>query len=133
MAQISRQRAGPGLDRRQPYQLRGDNRPLSGAGLTRLVANPADIGSPVVEDGGIGLILADQLDIAVKVVFLPAAVGALPAGAVKPYVKNLPILGQQLGELGLVVVVIPVGAVEGAIAVPGGEVEAKFQTASRQA
>ena len=104
----------------------GQHAPFALAGQPVFVAHPADVG-PHAEDHGLGLQLADDLDVAVPVVDLPLAVGPFAAGAVPPDLGDLAVVGQQLAELVLVVVVVGVGAVGLLVAVPGREIDAELE------
>src|SRR5699024_8351972 len=88
---------------------------------------PADVGAADADDRP-GLQGPDGLIVAGPVVGLAPAVGAFAAGAVQPDAEQLPVAGQQLGELGHVVVVVGLaGAVAGVVPVPGGKVDPELQ------
>lgn len=106
----------------------GNHVPLRFPGVASLIAAPADV-RPTDRNAGVRLQPADGLVVARPVVVLLFAIGALAAGTVKPYAEDVPVLGQQLRQLGYKVIVIGLAlAVQRAVPVPGGEIDAKAYT-----
>ena len=105
----------------------GHHAPLGGTGVAGLIAAPADVRAADV-DARAGLQRADGGIVALPVVMLLPAIGPLAAGAVEPDGAHLAVARQELRELvDEIIIVILAGAVEGVIAIPGGEVHAKAQ------
>ena len=121
--------AGAGLHLRQAGQFPGHDGPFREPGRAAFVADPAHVGAAVVEDAGVGLIFPHQIDISPKIVFLPFAVGAFAAGAVKPHHEHIAVFREKLRQLGFIILIIGLGAVKGAIPIPGGKIEAEFDAA----
>ena len=92
-------RARAGLNIAVETKLRGDNGPFSVAGNTCLVSAPADIRSKVIENYSVRLIFVDQLDITWEIIYLFLSVGAFAAGIINPYIEDIAVPGQKLGQL----------------------------------
>src|SRR6185312_1478012 len=105
--------------------------PAGFAGRALLVADPAHVGAGVGEHHGVGLQLAHGGVDARPVVGLLAAVRAFAVGAVEPHFHDLAVVGEQLGELGDVEIVVGrAAAVALRVAVPRRQVEACAQAFS---
>ena len=108
----------------------GHDHPFLIARRAAFVAYPAGVRAVVVEDAGVRLVFANQFDVAVKIVHLLFAVRPLATGIVKPHAEDVAVAGEQLGKLVFVVVVVRVGAVIPAVAIPRGQVEAEADAAA---
>ena len=87
---------------------------------TCLISAPPDIGAEIIKNNCAGLIPVDEFKIAGKIIVLLFAVFSLPAGVIKPYVKNLAVLREQFRQLIAEVIVVFRCAVTGTVSVPGG-------------
>lgn len=63
-------------------------------------------GTEIIKNNCAGLISVDEFKIAGKIIVLFFAVFSLPAGVIKPYVENLPVLREQLRQLIAEVIVV---------------------------
>ena len=123
------QRPRARLPLRPVAQLVRHHRPLALPRHARLVAAPAHVRPEVVENHRVGLVFADQLKVAREVIYLLFAVGSLAAGVVEPYIEDVAVARQQLGQLVAEVVVVLRRAVERVVPVPRREIKAEFDAA----
>ena len=114
-----------------------EQRPVGGMGVAVLVAHPAATGTAVGENDGVGLqafycgMGAGKVVVGAAV-YLAGLLGtAVPAvaavGTVEPHLEDVAILAQKLFQLGMEILHVEGGAVEGLVAVPGREVEAELE------
>ena len=107
---------------------RGHDAPLVLPGDPRLVAHPAYVGT-AIGYAGAGLQFAHNGVISLEIVPLtrsPVHVGA--ARAVQPHAEDVAVAGEQFGELTDIKVVVLVRPVKFAVPVPGGKIDAEFQS-----
>ena len=101
--------------------------PFAFAGLAAFVADPAHIRRAARHDD-VRLQFDRRFPNALKVIFLLGLSGSVrTAGAVKPKHEDLAVVRQKLGELLDIKIVVAWGAVQRAVAVPRGKVDAEFQ------
>ena len=100
--------------------------PLARPCRAAFVAAPAKVGTLVLKNRGVGLILTDKLKIRLKIVNLLSAARTFAAGTVQPDVENLAVICEQLRKLCAVEIVILIRTVAGSVSVPRGKVEAEL-------
>ena len=103
--------------------------PFGGAGVSCLVAAPADI-RPAHMNAGIGLQVANHSIVTIPVIDLLFAIGAFPTGAIQPYSEDVPVAGEQLRQLGDKVIIVRLSrAVQRMMPVPWRQVHPEADTA----
>ena len=128
---------GPGLEPGDParaffvgqvvHPRDGDDAPLALAGDARFVSDPAGVRADDGDDRA-RLELADEGVVALPVVDLPLAVGALGAGPVEPDLGDLAVTRQELAELvAEMLVVARRVAVARLVAVPRRQIKAELE------
>ena len=97
--------------------------------LPGFIAAPSDVRSEIVKNNRIGLIFANQLNITRKIILLFSAIWSLPAGIIKPDVKNISILCQKLCQLVAEIVVIFRCPVAGSVPIPRRQIKSELDAA----
>ena len=71
----------------------------------------------------------DQLDITREIIYLFLSVGAFAAGIIKPYIEDIAVPGQKLGQLIAEIIIVLRSSIIFGISVPGRKIETKFNAA----
>ncbi len=124
---LRRHRAGARLHSRHRTQLSRHHSPFGNPAASRLVAAPAHVGSLVVENHRVWLVLPDQPDIPGKIILLLPAVRPLSAGAVEPNAEKLSVARQKLLQLIAIIIIVLRGTVVLTVSVPRGKIDSELQ------